>query len=123
MTQNHYTVRAKRWKRGWELHIDDIGVTQVRTLATADRQVRDYLESLLEIDTTNVTIDVVPELGDLAAHAAAARQATEAASVAQREAAARARAVVAELRDAGLSVADVAVVLGVSRGRVSQLTH
>ncbi len=123
MTQNHYTVRAKHWKRGWELHIDDIGVTQVRTLATADQQVRDYLESLLEIDATNATIDIIPELGDLAARAAAARQATEAASAAQREAAAQARTVVTELRDAGLSLADVATVLGVSRGRVSQLAH
>ena len=123
MTQDHYTVRAKHWKRGWELHIDEIGVTQVRTLATADQQVRDYLESLLEIDATDVTIDVVPELGDLTARAAAAREATEAAAIAQREAAAQARTVVTELRKAGLSVADVAAVLGVSRGRISQLAH
>lgn len=123
MTQDHYTARAKHWKRGWELHIEGVGVTQVRTLATAEQQVRDYLESLLEIDATDVTIDVVPELGDLTARAAAAREATEAAAIAQREAAAQARTVVTELRKAGLSVADVAAVLGVSRGRISQLAH
>jgi hypothetical protein len=27
-----YAVTAKRWKHGWELHIDGVGVTQSRTL-------------------------------------------------------------------------------------------
>ena len=33
-----YTVRAKRWKHGWELHIDGVGVTQSRNLADAARE-------------------------------------------------------------------------------------
>lgn len=28
-------VRAKRWAHGWELHIDDVGVTQSHTLRDA----------------------------------------------------------------------------------------
>lgn len=43
---HRYVVRAKRWAEGWELYIDGLGVTQSRTLATAERQVRDYLETL-----------------------------------------------------------------------------
>ena len=34
-------VTAKRWKHGWELHIDGVGVTQSRTLDTAGQMVRD----------------------------------------------------------------------------------
>jgi hypothetical protein len=34
-------VCAKRWKRGWELHIDGIGVTQSRNLSGAEQMVRD----------------------------------------------------------------------------------
>jgi hypothetical protein len=45
-----YTVRAKRWEHGWELHIADVGVTQSRTLADADRMVRDYIATRSGID-------------------------------------------------------------------------
>src|SRR5438067_4186011 len=45
-----YTVRAKRWAHGWELHIDGEGVTQARSLAAAERQVRDYLSLLHDLD-------------------------------------------------------------------------
>src|SRR5262252_6792227 len=38
-----YRVTARRWKRGWELHIAGEGVTQSRSLAEADGMVRDYV--------------------------------------------------------------------------------
>jgi hypothetical protein len=38
-----YQVTAKRWERGWELHIDGVGVTQSRTVKDAEAMVRDYL--------------------------------------------------------------------------------
>lgn len=57
--KKHYTVTARRWKRGWELHIPDEGVAQVRTLATATQQVRDYISSLHDVDADHVEIDVV----------------------------------------------------------------
>lgn len=51
-----YLVRAERAGRCWELHISDGathgGVTQVRHLWDAEVQVRDYLESLYERDTS-----------------------------------------------------------------------
>lgn len=40
-----YAVHAKRWKHGWELHIDGVGVTQSRNLDGAEQMVRDYIES------------------------------------------------------------------------------
>lgn len=116
-----YMVRARRWLQGWELHIEDVGVTQARTLASGEQQVRDYLETMYDEDASKVRVDIVPEIGALAERAAHAREATEAAARAQQDAAAEVRAAVTDLRDAGLSMADVATILGVSRARASQL--
>jgi hypothetical protein len=44
-----------------ELHIDGV-VTQVRSLARAEQQVRDCLEALLDIDASVAIIDLVPDL-------------------------------------------------------------
>lgn len=38
-----YTVKARRWDGGWELHIEDLGVTQVADLADAEEMVLDYV--------------------------------------------------------------------------------
>jgi DNA-directed RNA polymerase specialized sigma subunit len=116
-----YTVRAKRWSGGWELHIEEVGVTQVRGLARAEQQVRDCVETLLDIDVGDGEVIVVPELGGLEERVRTARERTKAAEAAQRAAAQEARAVARQLREEGLSVTDVAAVLGVSRGRISQL--
>lgn len=116
-----YSVTAKRWKHGWELHIDDVGVTQSRTLAGAEQMVRDYVETLLDLDVSDVEVLIVPELGGLEDRVRQVREHASAAEQARREAAREARELAAALRAAGLSISDTAEVLGVSRGRVSQL--
>ena len=118
-----YTVRAVKWSGGWELHIGDIGVTQVRTLDKAAAQVRDYLETLHDKDMKDVEIVVVPALNGLEKEVVAARREVSEAAKAQRHAAERSRAIARELRATGLSVTDTAAVLGISRGRVSQLVN
>jgi len=118
-----YTVRAKRWARGWELHIDGEGVTQTRVLPGADAVARDYLASLHDADFSAAAITVVPDLGGIEADVRRVRAESAEAAAVQARAGANARAVVRALRrDLGLSVTDTATVLGVSRGRVSQLT-
>lgn len=116
-----YTVKATRWTGGWELHIDGLGVTQVRTLAKAEGQARDYIETFTGEDDAEVTI--IPDLGSLAAEVAEARKSARDAARAQEEASEKNRKVIREMRDAGLSVSDMATVMDVSRGRVSQLTE
>ena len=117
-----YNVRAKRWRGGWELHIGGVGVTQSRTLGAAERNVRDYVETLTDKspagDSVRITVDIP---GGLAQRASAAAKATREAAEAQQRAAAEVRKVAMAMRRSGLSVADTAVVLGVSKGRVSQL--
>lgn len=117
-----YNVIARHWKRGWELHIETVGVTQCRNLAEAETMVRDYVESLTGADASNATVVITPEVGGgLDEQARAAREATAAADRATREAAAESRKSARDLRAVGLSGRDIAAVLGVSAQRVSQL--
>ena len=113
-----YSVRAKRWAHGWELHIADVGVTQSRNLGEAEQAVRDYIETLTDHDTSGDKVTITPEVGgglDEATRAAAADRA-------RREAAVRLRQVAWALRhEAGLSGRDIASILHVSAQRVSQL--
>jgi len=117
-----YNVVARRWKRGWELHIEGQGVTQVRRLGEAEGMVRDYVESLTGQDVSDAVVIIRPEMGDgLDQEARAARDAVAAADRMTREAAARSRKVARDLRSAGLSGREIAAILDVSAQRVSQL--
>lgn len=116
------TVTARKWEGGWDLIIDDDHATSVRYLHDAGQQVRDYLDTLCPgIDHTSVHVEVRPEIGELGEAIAQARAATRAAAEAQENAARRAREVARRIRSEGYSVDDTADLIGVSRGRVSQL--
>jgi hypothetical protein len=122
-TENMYTVTARRWKHGWELHIEGVGVTQSRTLDGAEQMVRDYIETLTDKDVSDDRVEITIDLGHgLDADVRNVRDLLAAADQQQREASKAYRALAADLRAAGLSVTDTATVLGVSRGRVSQLS-
>lgn len=116
-----YTARARRWNHGWELHVAEIGVTQSRVLRDAAQQVADLVETVTDAAVSLSDIEVIPELGALGERVIESRRLTAEAERLQREAAVEARSVTRELRSEGLSVSDAAEVLGVSRGRVSQL--
>jgi hypothetical protein len=114
-----YRVRAKRWKHGWELHIDGVGVTQSRNLDGAEQMVRDYIETLTEHDTTDDVVIIKPEIGNgLDEAAEAVRGAISEAEQALRAAAARSRQLAWQLRQEGLSGKDIAAILHVSAQRV-----
>lgn len=121
-----YTVLARRWAHGWELHITDgageeIGVTQTRTLSGAVAMVSDYLE--LDDRPAPYAVHVVPELdAGLRERVVAARTAVRRAAEEQERAATASRAAVEELKAAGLSGYEIAAVLEVSPQRVSQLS-
>ena len=119
-----YTVNATRWRGGWELHIDGEGVTQCRTLDQAAQQVIDYLETVhddQDFSGDDTHIEIGYDLGGVEREIAEVKDETTTAARLQLEAARHLRALVAKLRGEGLSVTDTAAVLGVSRGRVSQL--
>lgn len=116
-----YVAHARRWAHGWELHVDGIGVTQVRTLDQAEAQVRDLIETMTDRSALEDEIELLVELGDLTSRVAHVRGLTRQAAELQQVAAAESREVVQELRAAQLSISDIAHMMGVSRGRASQL--
>lgn len=126
MTRETYTVRAKRWEHGWELHIagpDDYeGVTQSHGLKSAERMARDYIALDLEVPESSFDVDIVPEvggfLGDLIKDA---KTAIWVAATRASEAAEKSRKAVSELHEDGMTQVEIAQVLKVSQQRVSQL--
>lgn len=119
-----YDVRAVKWAHGWELHIADVGVTQCRTLATAAAQVRDFVATMDDTDVDEgATVHLSVAVGGIERDVEQARKMTAEAIERQAQAAAESRRVARELRRAGLSVADTAVVMDISKGRVSQLIN
>ncbi|WP_103061892.1 helix-turn-helix domain-containing protein [Actinomyces qiguomingii] len=116
------TVMATRWSGGWELELDDDHHTQVTHLDRARQQVVDYLDTVDETtDHSSWKIDIVPEVDSLA-QVRAAKETAARAKALQEEATAAWREAALALRAEGLSVSDTAAIMGISRGRVSQLT-
>lgn len=119
----HYVACAKRWEHGWELHVDGVGVTQVRTLDNARQQVCDLVETMTGQAVEDWQVTITLDLHGVEAEIEATRLAIVEAQHVQASAAARSRRLVAQLRGEGLSVTDIAALLEVSRGRVSQLAR
>lgn len=117
-----YEVLARRWARGWELHIDGVGVTQSRTLTDAEEMVRDYIALDLGVEPDSFAVHITPEIGEgLDQDIAAVQKEIRTAERALAAAAERSRSIVRELTARGLSGREVARVLGISPQRVSQL--
>lgn len=115
-------VIARPWRGGWELELDPENITQVRRLSEARQQVVDYLDTVEpKKDHSSLEVTLVPEIGPLGAQLREARSATLRAAEMQATAAQQARQVVAALRSEHFSGSDIAELLGVTPGRVSQL--
>ena len=117
-----HRVTAKRVGKFWELDIEGVGVTQARKLSQAEKTVRDYVHRDFDVAPDSFGITWSYDLGpDYESEMKAAKDAMRFAAEAQIAAAQRTRTVVARLTDDGLSGYEVAMVLGVSPQRVSQL--
>ena len=56
-----YVAHAAPSKHGWQLHVEGVGDTEVLSLETAERQVRDMIEIAGVIASDVVTIRIVLE--------------------------------------------------------------
>jgi hypothetical protein len=123
-TKAIYDVIAKRWNKGWELHILNVGVTQAHNLRDAREMARDFIAMNLAIAPELVFVDIKPELGaGLGTVAAAAKRQAKEAELARKRATLRLAAAAKLLKEHGLPGVDIAVLLGVTPQRVSQLVN
>lgn len=114
---------ARKWSGGWEIWLDNDNLTSVRHLRNATQQVRDYLDTIEpEVDHSDVELDLDLDIGTVKDEIARVRRETREAAEAQAQAARHTRKVVKTLRAEGYTMDDAADILGVSKGRVSQLT-
>ncbi len=115
------TATARRSGDWWAIEVAEVPglFTQVRRLDQVEAMVKDAAE-LLGSPVTEV--DVVPDLPSVTREKVSRAKASlnEAANL-QKEASIRSREAAADLRGKGLTVRDVATVLGVSAQRVSQI--
>ncbi len=119
-----YTVHAVRVDGWWGLTVPQApgAVSQVRSLAQAEEYVREAIAFVAGADPDSFAVTIVPQLpAALADRVAAAKQAAADAEQAQATAASLSRAVVAELAEAGFNGRESAVILGLSKQRISQL--
>ena len=58
-----YNVQAVKWEHGWELHVEDVGVTQCRTLATAAQHACDFVATMFDIDADDAEIHLSVAIG------------------------------------------------------------
>lgn len=122
---SQYTGRAWREADWWVIDIEGIGATQARTLDRVDHMARSLVADLTGAGYAAVTVAVEVVLPpEVAAQVEALRQKSEAAEAAAREAAELQARVVASLTtEAGLTGREVAAILKVTPGRVSQIAR
>lgn len=121
------TVEAVASREGdwWVVDVAGYGTTQARRLDDIERMVADLVASLDDVDISAVEVaNVVVRLNDgLDVAVTEAKAAVTAAAEAQKQAGQQQRELVRQLRARNLSVREVASVLGVTPGRVSQLAR
>lgn len=120
------TAHALRSGAWWAVDVPEVpGVfTQARRLDQVAAMVADAVSLVADVPSDEVKVELAPDLPtQMAKDLARARAAQDRAEKAAREAATAKREIVRQLRqDAGLSVRDVGIVVGISPQRVSQLT-
>jgi hypothetical protein len=119
-TFNAVATREGKW---WVVEVEGVGTTQGRTTEEAEFMAADVVVAMLQLDPGEFEVNVVFRLpGDADKQVAEARQANQAATIAQKSAAAAIRTALSMVLAEGISKKDAAHVLGVSPQRVSQLT-
>lgn len=122
-----YRVTATRDGDWWSLVADDVQgrevASQSRRLDQAEPAIREAIALVLDVDGEAFDVDISPDLRhvDVSEETLEALQLRQALAELSDQAHRRTPAAVADLRRAGLTVRDVAQLLGVTPSRVSQI--
>jgi predicted RNase H-like HicB family nuclease len=115
-----YTAVCRRSGGWWAISVPEIkGLhTQVRRLDQAADMARDAIALMLDVDPSEIEVEVRPEIPEPVEDALAARRA---AREAEREAEAATAAAARQLLADGYTIRDVGRLLGLSPQRISQI--
>ena len=119
MSRVSVTAKAHREGRLWVIEIAGYGVTQAERRQDISTMAGDYVACMSDIDPGLVDVQVTVDLPVQVAEAKAAREAADAANAA---AATKTRVAVQDLQRQGWQVKEIAEALGVTPGRVSQIS-
>jgi predicted XRE-type DNA-binding protein len=119
--------RGRAWREGewWVIDVEDVGTTQARTLDKIDHMARSLVADLTGSPYESVSVAVAIDLPPaIAGQVEQLRQATSEAAELAREAAELQADVVRSLAaDEGLTGREIAALLKVTPGRVSQIAR
>jgi len=122
-----YTVTASRDRNWWSLVASDVAgrevASQARRLDQADAAIREAIALVLDVDNGAFDVHITPVLdrANVSEETLEVLELRRALAELGNRAQRQTPAAVAELRDAGLTVRDVAQLLGMTPSRVSQI--
>lgn len=118
-----YEVHAVWRGKAWEVEVPEVGTGRAPSLSRVRRLARELIEAHLNDDVADDAVVIKPFVGGIEDGVLLVKKEIEELAITQVKVAQHSRDVARALRDRGLSGADIAVVLGVSPQRVSQLKH
>ncbi|MGW5003093.1 hypothetical protein ACWEP8_36180 [Streptomyces hydrogenans] len=121
-TSRMYRVRAMQLDEGWQLSIPEVGSLWVRRLTESTTASRNFIADRIKTSTDLISVQLDIQLNArLEPEKKASVDAHLQAQKAQEKAARAYRSLASNLKKSGMSGAEIAVILGVSRQRVAQL--
>jgi hypothetical protein len=120
--KQRYIVSARRWENRWELEVPGVGDTQSRSLGGAEGAARAYIARKLDIEPPTFEVVIAPMIDeDLHDMVLASRKGAAELLEFQRAIKQRAIDTATALEKAGYKRQDIAVLMGVSNRRISQV--
>lgn len=118
-------VECERQAGAWHVRVPDLDNLLIRTkrLDTVTDQIKDLVESAGSAQRCDIVVLVTAKDPGLLCDWEAAKEKMAAAQKLQQEASLESRSVIQRLREQGLTIRDIAVLLQLSPQRVSQLSN
>ena len=117
------TAHCERKADGWLISVAELGglTTTAKRLDKATEQIKKLAEDATGADKCEIVVKVEAVMPGIICDLEAAQEKMRVASRLQEEASSEIREVVGRMRDEGLTMRDIAVLLGVTPQRVAQL--
>jgi septation ring formation regulator EzrA len=117
-------AECERKAGAWRVRVPELGNLLISTkrLDLATEQIKDLVQESSDVDRCEIVVKVITSIPGVMCDLEEAQRKMKDAQRLQEEASREIRAVVATLREQGLSMRDIGVLLRISPQRVAQLT-